>query len=83
MLIRKAYRYRLKTKPRHELKLRQAAGCSRFVWNKALALQKNRLDNKLSCLPYNELAGLLVEWKKDEDMSFLREILPSRSSRPL
>lgn len=74
MLIRKAYKYRLKTKPHHDLKLRQSAGCSRFVWNKALALQKDRLDNKLSCLSYNQLAGLLVEWKKDKDLSFLREI---------
>ena len=63
MLIRKSYKYRLKTKPLHELKLRQAAGCSRFVWNRALALQKERLDNKQLCLSYNNLAELLVEWK--------------------
>ena len=44
MLIRKAYKYRVKTELRHELRLRQAAGCSRFVWNKALALKKGRLE---------------------------------------
>ncbi len=74
MLIRKAYKYRLKTKPSHELKLRRAAGCSRYVWNKALAVQKDRLDKKQPCLSYNELAGLLIEWKKDKDISFLREV---------
>ena len=74
MLIRKSYKYRLKTKPLHELKLRQAAGCSRFVWNRALALQKERLDNKQLCLSYNDLPGVLVEWERDEDTAFLGDI---------
>ena len=46
-------------------------GCNRFVWNKALALQKERLRNKERLLSYNELAGLLLEWK--EEFPFLAE----------
>ncbi len=73
MLIRKAYKYRLKTKPKIEAQLRQFAGCCRFVWNKALALQKEQIDNKESCLPYTKLAALLLKWKSDPNLSFLRD----------
>ena len=45
--------------------MRQFAGCSRFLWNKALALQKGRLDDKQSCLSYNKLANMLPAWKKE------------------
>lgn len=72
MIIRKAFKYRLKTKPEDELLLRQFAGSCRFVWNKALALQKERLDQGEWCLSYNKLALLLPEWKAD--FPFLREV---------
>ena len=71
MVIRKAYRYRLKANLNSRQLLSQFAGCCRFVWNKALALQKERLDNKESCLSYNKLAALLLEWKSDPELSFL------------
>ena len=74
MRIRKGYKYRLKTKSHHKMKLRQSSGCNRCVWNKVLALQKDRLNNNQTCLSYNETAGLLVEWKKDPEMSFLRDV---------
>ena len=72
MVIRKAFKYRLKTKPEDESLLRQFAGSCRFVWNKALALQKERLNNGERCLAYNKLAVLLPEWKAD--FPFLKEI---------
>jgi IS605 OrfB family transposase len=74
MVIRKAYRYRLKAGPLQASKLAQFAGCCRFVWNRALALQKERLDRKESCLSYNKLAALLFEWKNDSQTSFLRDV---------
>ena len=61
MLIRKGYRFALKTNRREERLLRSFAGCSRFVWNKALAIQKERLDAKKNVLKYEELAGALAE----------------------
>jgi putative transposase len=72
MVIRKAYKYRLKTNMCTEQMLSQFAGSCRFVWNKALALQKDRLDRKESCLSYNELSALLLQWKGDPETSFLR-----------
>jgi putative transposase len=56
MIIRKAYKYQLKisssTKPDLEQKLASFAGCRRFVWNKALAMQKERLDTKQKSFTY-------------------------------
>ena len=72
MIIRKAFKYRLKTKLEDESLLRQFAGSCRFVWNKALALQKEQLDLGEHCLPYNKLAVLLPKWKIE--FSFLKEV---------
>jgi hypothetical protein len=60
MLIRKGYKYQLRTKSSHELKLQQASGCSGAVCNKALALRKDRLNNNQACLSYIEMAGHAV-----------------------
>jgi putative transposase len=65
MLVRKAYQFRLDTSPAHEALARQYSGCQRFVWNKALAFQKELLDNKQRCLPYAKLTALLVQWKRE------------------
>jgi transposase len=73
MIIRKAYKYRLKAGPEQERLFRQQAGCCRFVWNKALALQKQRLDAGEKVLRYVEVAKLLTGWKREEKTAFLAE----------
>ncbi len=78
MLIRKAFKYRLKTNGQVESKMAQFAGCCRFVWNKALALQKERLEAGECCLSYAKLCELLVECKNEEETSFLKEV-PSQA----
>ena len=72
MIIRKAFKYRLKTKLEQEPLLRQLAGSCRFVWNKALALQKDRLDQGERCLSYAQMTALLPEWKTE--FPFLKEV---------
>jgi putative transposase len=79
MLIRKAYKFRLAPNQEQSLLLAQGAGCVRLVWNKALALQKEKLEKKEKVLSYNDIAGLLTEWKKTEDLAFLK----SAHSQPL
>jgi putative transposase len=77
MLIRKAFLFRLRFKPSDDVtKLRQYSGCCRFVWNKALALQKKRLDRGKYCLSYPEMATELLKWKKK--YPFLKEV-PSQT----
>lgn len=74
MLIRKAFKFQLKPNSAQENQLRGFSGCCRFVWNKALALQKSLLDEKQGCLSYNKLAGELVKWKNTTELAFLKEV---------
>jgi len=67
MILRKGYKYRLKTNFSHNRRLRVFAGHCRFVWNKALALQLARLESRLPLLSYQDLAGLLRLWKQSEE----------------
>lgn len=71
MKIRKAYKFRLKAKANQVALFRQQAGCCRFLWNKALSLQKERLDAGEKVLRYVEMAKLLTGWKREEKTAFL------------
>lgn len=66
MDIRQGFKFRLKPKRRQIAKMKQFAGCSRFVWNKALALEKENYAETGKRLCYKQL----VAWKKDEGTSF-------------
>ena len=71
--IRKAYKVRLKTNNKIENKLAQYCGSARFVWNKCLAMNLDRLEKKQPILWYNELAFWLTLWKRSEEYGFLKE----------
>ncbi len=75
--IRKAFKYRLNTTAEINQKLSVYAGGCRFVWNKALALNLARLNQKQPILWYEELNFWATLWKKSDDYSFLKE-LPSQ-----
>jgi len=65
MLKRCAYKFELKPNSRQAKKMSQFAGCNRLVWNKALAIQKEKLDKENKIYKYPELASMLVEWKRE------------------
>lgn len=44
MIIRKAYKFKIKTNFREKIIFSKMAGCVRLVWNKALALQKSNCE---------------------------------------
>ena len=71
-----AYKFRLRPIQKKATAMARMAGCCRLVWNKALSLQKERLEKKEKLLSYVQLASLLVGWKKD--LPFLQEA-PSQS----
>ena len=73
MLIRKAYQFKLKMTPYVEQRLSQMAGCCRFVWNKALAMNLQRLEDKQKLIWYHELAFWLTFWKRTNELCFLKE----------
>ncbi len=74
MLIRKAFKYRLKTNKATEAKLTSFAGATRFVWNKSLSLNLERLKHKHRILRYQELNFWLKLWKDSEEYGFLKEV---------
>jgi putative transposase len=69
----KAFKFQLKTHTAQEVRLRRFAACCRLVWNKALALQKARLDEQQGILNYPNMAAELVKWKYAPETAFLRE----------
>ena len=66
MIIRRAYKFQLKTRGGQTDKLSQFAGCCRLIWNKALGIQKERLERDESALSYGRMAAELAKWKKEQ-----------------
>lgn len=73
MLQRKAVRYRLEPSPEQETLLSRAVGCARFVWNRALSIQKSYLDQGCGILSYVDMAKCLTTWRNSETFGFLSE----------
>jgi putative transposase len=71
MQILQAYKYQLRPKAEQESYMRRFSGCCRFLWNKALALEKEKYKIEGKHLGYKKLAGMLTSWKKEENTSFL------------
>ena len=71
MKTMEAFKFRLVPTPEQEALLKRHAGCVRFVWNKALDLQKKRLDAGIPLLSYGDLAKLLTLWRASEEYGFL------------
>ena len=65
MLIQKAFKYRLRTTPEIEVKLRRMAGCRRFVWNNGLSIIKAALDLGENWPSYAQLSAGLVPLKAE------------------
>ncbi len=71
--IRKAYQFQLKTNEEIESRLVRICGSARFVWNKSLSMNLDRLEKKQPILWYNELAFWMILWKRSEEYGFLKE----------
>ena len=72
MLIRKGYKFRLRLQDEHSPKFKQFAGCCRFVWNKALAIQNDLFNNENEkILTKAKLHSLLPVWK--QEFPFLKD----------
>ena len=66
MKIRKAFKYRIKPNGEQQRKIKQFCGCSRFVFNRALAWQNEQYEQDNSFkFSYTKIANLLPLWKKE------------------
>lgn len=73
MVLKKAYKFRIKPTPEQISRLEQFAGCCRFIWNKALSMSLDRLNNKQYIVWYNEASFWMKLWKQSEEYGFLGE----------
>ena len=66
MIVRKAFKFELMPNGEQIRKMKQFSGCSRFVYNRALAYQNEQYEkDKTFKFSYTKLANLLPEWKKE------------------
>lgn len=73
MIIRKAYKFRLKPSEAQIKQLIAIAGACRFLWNKVLRLNLNRLQEKNCLLWYHEADYWSKLWKSSQEYTFLKE----------
>lgn len=64
--IRKAHKLEIKPNGEQLRKLKMMCGCTRFVYNRALALSIEQYEqDKTTKFSYSKLSNLLPEWKKE------------------
>ena len=68
-----AYKFELRQNGEQARKMRQFAGACRFVYNKALALQKARREVGEKHLGYASLCKHLTEWRRSVETPWLKE----------
>ena len=68
-----AFKYELRPNGQQQRQMRRFAGSCRFVFNKALALQKERYEQGQKKLGYAGLCKLLTEWRGSGETSWLKD----------
>ena len=70
----KTYEYRLYPNREQAILIAKHFGCTRFVYNKALALKMEIYTKDKKNLSKYELVNKIVEWKNTEELSWLKEV---------
>ena len=73
-MAQKAFRYRFYPTAEQEQLLRRTMGCTRLVYNKALAARTEAWYERQERVGYKETSAMLTGWKKEDDLSFLNEV---------
>src|SRR5574343_1978651 len=68
-----AFKYELTPNGEQQRQMRRFAGSCRFVFNKALALQKERYEQGEKKLGYAGLCKLLTEWRNSAETTWLAD----------
>jgi putative transposase len=69
-----AYRFELRPNGEQECKLRQFAGSARYVWNRALAMEKEEREKTgRKHSGYAALCRELTRWRSDRETAWLSE----------
>ncbi|NEP76298.1 RNA-guided endonuclease TnpB family protein, partial [Okeania sp. SIO2G5] len=70
----KAFKYRFYPTPEQETLLRKTLGCTRLVYNRALAARTEAWYEHQERIGYKETSAMLTEWKKLDELAFLNEV---------
>jgi putative transposase len=73
-MTQKAFKYRFYPTPEQETLLRRTMGCTRLVYNRALAARTEAWYERQERIGYPETSTMLTSWKKQEDLQFLNEV---------
>ena len=73
MLSRRGFRFELRARPGELRQARRIAGACRWVWNRALAIQKQALDQGAKRPRYLDLASQLTAWRNSPETSWLKQ----------
>lgn len=73
-MTQRAYKYRFYPTPEQETLLRRTIGCTRLVYNRALAFRTEAWYNDKKRVGYSDTSAMLTEWKKLEELEFLNEV---------
>lgn len=73
-MVLKAYKLRFYPKAEQERLLRRTLGCTRLVYNKALAARTEAWYGAQKRVSYNDTSKMLTGWKKDAELFFLKEV---------
>src|ERR671933_1616408 len=73
-MTQKAFKYRFYPTPEQEILLRRTMGCTRLVYNRALAVRTQAWYQQKKRVGYSDTSAMLTEWKKQEDLQFLNEV---------
>ncbi len=73
MLRRQAFKFRIEPTGEQQRKLRQFAGMTRFVFNKALALQQANREAGEKYIGYVSMAKQLTAWRNSDETPWLKE----------
>ena len=73
-MTQKAFKYRFDPTAEQESLLRRTMGCTRLVYNRALAIRTEAWYNEKKRVGYSDTSAMLTEWKKQEDLQFLNDV---------
>lgn len=74
MIVNKAYKFRIYPNKEQEILIAKTIGCSRFVFNRFLALWNDTYKETGKGLTYNTCSAELTQLKKQDKTSWLKEV---------
>lgn len=73
-MTQKAFKFRFYPTAEQETLLRKTLGCTRLIYNRALAARTQAWYERQERIGYKETSAMLTEWKKLDELDFLNEV---------